>query len=655
MVRMAGLIVRKDIDLVRERTDLKAVVEEFVTLRSAGVGSFKGLCPFHDERTPSFHVRPGVGTYHCFGCGEHGDVISFLMELEHTTFTETVERLAARVGVELHYEDGGTGPDKAETGRRRRLLEANKVADEFYRRALGSAEAQTGRDFLTQRGFTQEHAEQFGLGYAPQGWSHLLDHLRQKGFRDEELRASGLFSEGQRGLYDRFRGRLLWPIRDMTGATIGFGARKLYDDDPGPKYLNTPETPLYKKSQVLYGIDLAKRTIAKERQLVLVEGYTDVMAAHLAGVGTAVATCGTAFGADHIKVARRLISDDGTGGEVIFTFDGDEAGQKAALKAFDEDHRFLAKTYVAVEPSGMDPCDLRMQQGDEAVRALIASRRPLFEFAIRAGLKDYDLDTVEGRAGALRHAAPIVAGIKDAVLRPGYERELAGWLGLDPNAVHRAVAAAGRGQRRGGGSEPRREPERGPEPDQAPGQGRGPAPEGPSVGPQGRHGEAAAPAPQVLVPVDLRDPVARRERESLEVVLQHPTLLSAEQWTALYAARFTIPQYAAVHHGVKVAGSSGATPQRWVDAVRDAVPQEVAGVVSELAVRDLPARTPADVDRYCRDIMNRLFALQIVHRKEELLGRLQRLGPHGDPAEFTALNSELMELEARRRALRADD
>ncbi len=639
MVRMAGLIVRKDIDLVRERTDLKAVVEEFVTLRSAGVGSFKGLCPFHDERTPSFHVRPGVGTYHCFGCGAHGDVISFLMELEHTTFTETVERLASRVGVELHYEDGGTGPDKAETGRRRRLFEANKVADEFFRRALGSPEAQAARDFLTQRGFTQEHAAQFGLGYAPQGWSHLLDHLRQKGFRDEELRASGLVSEGQRGLYDRFRGRLLWPIRDMTGATIGFGARKLYDDDPGPKYLNTPETPLYKKSQVLYGIDLAKRAIAKERQLVLVEGYTDVMAAHLAGVGTAVATCGTAFGADHIKVARRLISDDGTGGEVIFTFDGDEAGQKAALKAFDEDHRFLAKTFVAVEPSGMDPCDLRMQKGDEAVRALIASRRPLFEFAIRAGLKDYDLDTVEGRAGALRHAAPIVAGIKDAVLRPGYERELAGWLGLDPNAVHRAVAAAGRA------------PRRGPEPEARP----APADDGQAIGPQGHHGEAAAPAPRIVVPVDPRDPVARRERESLEVVLQHPTLLSAEQWTALYAARFTVPQYAAVHQGVKVAGSAGATPQRWVDAVRDAVPQEVAGVVSELAVRDLPARTPEDVDRYCRDIMNRLFALQIVHRKEELLGRLQRLGPEGDPAEFTRLNSELMDLEARRRALRADD
>lgn len=648
MVRMAGLIVRKDIDLVRERADLKAVVEEFVTLRSAGVGSYKGLCPFHDERTPSFHVRPGVGTYHCFGCGEHGDVIAFLMAQEHTTFTETVERLAARVGVELHYEDGA-GPDRAEVGRRQRLLEANKIADEFYRRALGSKEAQTARDFLTGRGFTQEHAERFANGYAPQGWSTLLDHLRQRGFRDDELRATGLFSEGQRGLYDRFRGRLLWPIRDMTGATIGFGARKLYEDDQGPKYLNTPETQLYKKSQVLYGIDLAKRAIAKERQLVLVEGYTDVMAAHLAGVGTAVATCGTAFGADHIKVARRLISDDGTGGEVIFTFDGDEAGQKAALKAFDEDHRFLAKTFVAVEPSGMDPCDLRQQKGDEAVRALIASRRPLFEFAIRAGLKDYDLDTVEGRAGALRHAAPIVAGIKDSVLRPGYERELAGWLGLDPNAVHRAVAAAAR-------STPRSERgERGEQATPAASMSANPTSATPTSGDPASGEAPQVPVEPLVVRVDPRDPVARRERESLEVVLQHPTLLSAEQWTALYEARFTVPQFAAVHRGVMAAGSSGATPARWVDAVRDAVPEEVGGVVSELAVRDLPARTEADVDRYCRDIMNRLFALQIVHRKEELLGQLQRLGPQGDPAEFMRLNSELMELEARRRALRADD
>lgn len=626
---MAGLIKREDIDLVRERSDLKEIVDAFVTLRSAGVGSYKGLCPFHDERSPSFHVRPSVGSYHCFGCGESGDVIAFLMKMEHTTFSETVERLAAKAGIELHYEDGGTGPDREQVGRRQRLLEANKVADEYFREQLASPGAVAGQQFLAGRGFTSEHAHQFGVGYAPQGWDHLLKHLQRRGFREDELRLTGLFSEGQRGIYDRFRGRLVWPIRDMTGATIGFGARKLFEDDPGPKYLNTPETQLYKKSQVLYGIDAAKRQVAKKRQLVVVEGYTDVMAAHLSGVDTAVATCGTAFGSEHVKIARRLISDDGTGGEIIFTFDGDAAGQKAALRAFEEDSKFLAKTFVAVEPSGMDPCDLRQEKGPEAVVALIDSRRPLFEFAIKAGMKNFNLDTVEGRTGALRHAAPIVAGIRDSVVRPGYERELAGWLGLDPATVHRAVAGA---QRAGSGpsTDTRRE-----------------TPPGPDAGPAPGEGGGGYQRP------DTRDPAARMEKEALEVVLQQPTLLSAEQWQAFYAADFKVPAFAVIHSGIRAAGMAGATPSQWVEQVRQEVPVELGPLVSELAVTPLPARTDEDLVRYCRDIMNRLFELQITHQKGDLMGRLQRLGPGGDPAEFAALNRQLMDLEAKRRSLRA--
>lgn len=628
---MAGLIKREDIDLVRERSDLKEIVDAFVTLRGAGVGSYKGLCPFHDERSPSFHVRPSVGSYHCFGCGESGDVIAFLMKMEHTTFAETVERLAAKAGLELHYEDGGTGPDQAQVGRRQRLLEANKIADEYFRAQLGTPDAATGQQFLAGRGFTSEHAAQFGVGYAPQGWDHLLKHLQRKGFREDELKLTGLFSEGQRGIYDRFRGRLVWPIRDMTGATIGFGARKLFEDDPGPKYLNTPETQLYKKSQVLYGIDAAKRQVARKRQLVVVEGYTDVMAAHLSGVDTAVATCGTAFGAEHVKIARRLISDDGTGGEIIFTFDGDAAGQKAALRAFEEDSKFLAKTFVAVEPSGMDPCDLRQEKGPEAVVALIDSRRPLFEFAIKAGMKNFDLDTVEGRTGALRHAAPIVAGIRDTVVRPGYERELAGWLGMDPATVHRAVQGAQR-SRTGPSSGDRREAQPRHDAGRAPGEGR-----------------AGFQRP------DTRDPVARMEKEALEVVLQQPTLLSAEQWQAFYAADFKVPAFAVIHSGIRAAGMAGATPSQWVEQVRQEVPAELAPLVSELAVTPLPARTDEDLVRYCRDIMNRLFELQITHQKGDLMGRLQRMGQDGDPAEFAALNRQLMDLEAKRRSLRARD
>ncbi|MUK02962.1 DNA primase, partial [Vibrio cholerae] len=447
---MAGLIKREDIDEVRQRTDIKEVVEAYVTLKSAGIGSWKGLCPFHDERSPSFHVRPQMGSYHCFGCGEGGDVISFVQKLDHTSFSETVEKLAARIGFELHYEDGGTGPRREDVGKRQRLLDAHKIAAEFYLDQLLTQGAGPARQFLQERGFDREAAAHFGVGYAPQGWDSLLTHLTGRGFTLDELKLTGMFSASSSNagrFYDRFRGRLIWPIRDITGDTVGFGARKLYEDDQGPKYLNTPETSLYKKSQVLYGIDLAKREIAKNRQLVVVEGYTDVMACHLAGVGTAVATCGTAFGADHIKIARRLLSDDGTGGEVIFTFDGDAAGQKAALRAFEEDQRFNSQTYVAVEASGADPCEVRQTKGDDAVRALIADRRPLFEFAIKASFENFDLSSGEGQVKALRHAAPIVAQIRDVSLRSTYTRELSRWLGMQyvgEDQVARAVAAAAR-------------------------------------------------------------------------------------------------------------------------------------------------------------------------------------------------------------------
>ncbi|UFS60154.1 DNA primase [Subtercola endophyticus] len=441
---MAGRILRSDIDEVRARINIADVVGEFVTLKSAGIGSMKGLCPFHDERSPSFHVRPQVGYYHCFGCGEGGDVFTFLQKLDHVSFAEAVERLAGQIGYELHYEDGGQATDHSN---RARLLAANEAARLWFTEQLGTEGADAGRRFLGERGFDAAAAQRFGVGYAPQGWDNLGKHLRALGYTAEELSTAGLTSTGERGSYDRFRGRLIWPIRDQTGQTVGFGARRLYDDDKGPKYLNTPETPVYHKSQVLYGLDLAKRDIARSRQVVVVEGYTDVMACHLAGVTTAVATCGTSFGVDHIKVMRRILGDDTTGlGEVVFTFDPDAAGQKAAMRAFSEEQRFAAQTYVAVAPDGLDPCDLRLNRGDDAVRRLISSKKPMFEFVIKQKLSQYNLNTVEGRAAALRDAAPVVADIRDPALRPGYTRELARLLGVDIGEVSRAVEASSRTQ-----------------------------------------------------------------------------------------------------------------------------------------------------------------------------------------------------------------
>lgn len=644
---MAGLIKREDIDEVRQRTDIKEVVDGYVTLKTAGLGSFKGLCPFHDERSPSFTVRPQVGRYHCFGCGEDGDVISFVQKLDHTSFHEAVEKLAARIGYELRYEDGGTGPNREEVGKRQRLLDAHKVADEFFRAQLLTTGAAEGRKFLQLRGFDRGAAEHFGVGYAPQGWDALLKHLRGRGFTEPELKLTGMFSEGNRGIYDRFRGRLIWPIRDIAGDTIGFGARKLYEDDQGPKYLNTPETTLYKKSQVLYGIDLAKRSIAKDRQLVVVEGYTDVMACHLAGIPTAVATCGTAFGADHIKIARRLLSDDGTGGEVIFTFDGDAAGQKAALRAFEEDQRFVAQTYVAVEPTGADPCDLRQTRGDAAVRELIGTRRPLFEFAIRAALKRHNLETVEGRIAALRESAPVVAQIRDAGIRPAYARELAGWLGMSIEDVGSAVAAAAK---RGA---------------QAPGQAAGPGQAAAGTGPGGRGsagmlgpGVAALPPSGVLPSFnrpDPRDPVASMERQALEVALQEPAMLGGGIWERFAAVRFATPAYQAIHDAIRATGLGFAgDPVMWVEKLRQEVPEPLQPLVSELAVVPLPANTAEAVTKYCRDILARLFELQITRVKAEKMGQLQRLDGAAHPEEFQRLNRELMMLEMERRSLRSD-
>ena len=599
---MAGRIRDEDVALVREKARIDEIVRDYVALKPAGGGSLKGLCPFHDERSPSFHVTPSRGMYYCFGCQEGGDVITFVQKLDHLTFAESVEKLAGRTGVTLRYVEGGAGVNRQQ-GQRTRLVEANRAAEDYFMAQLTSPEAAPARAFLAERGFDAAVAEDFRLGFAPKSWDSLTTHLRQKGFTDAELLAGGLVSQGNRGVYDRFRGRLIWPIRDLAGDVVGFGARRLLEDDEGPKYLNTPETPLYKKSQVLYGIDRARKEIAKQQRVVVVEGYTDVMACQLAGVPVAVATCGTAFGGDHIKVLRRLLMDDDRlRGEVVFTFDGDAAGQRAALKAFDDDQRFVAQTFVAVEPHGLDPCDLRQQHGDAAVRSLVDHRVPLFEFAIRSTLASYDLESAEGRVAALREAAPIVARIKDPALRPEYARRLAGWLGMDPATVTRAVGS----------------------------------------------GVDAVPPPRRP---DARDPVLAVQREALKCALQEPTLVSA-WYDAVEAEAYPDLNLRAVHEAIAAAG--GPRPElvgmAWLDAVlASSIDDDVRGRVRSLAVEPLPVSQEADA-RYATSVIARLLEMDAARRIGELRGRLQRLDE--GTAEQAAAFADLMALEAYRRDLR---
>ena len=395
---MAGRINEEDVATVRDRARIEEIVGSYVTLRTTG-STMKGLCPFHDEKTASFQVTPSRGYWYCFGaCAEGGDVIDFMRKIDNLSFVEAVERLADRVGVQLRYtDDGGV---RAEPGLRMRLVEALKQAADYYSEQLTTPEAQPARQFLADRGFDRAAAEHFGVGFAPRDGRALLRHLRGRGFADSELVAAGLAREAG---YDFFQSRALWPIRDSGKQVLGFGARRIFDDDRIPaKYINTPETVLYKKSHVLYGLDLARISISKKSQAVVVEGYTDVMAAHLAGVDTAVASCGTAFGDDHARLLRRLMGDhDAFHGEVIFTFDGDAAGQAAALKVFAGDQNFVTQTYVAIEPNGLDPCDVRLQRGDAAVRELVARRLPLYQFVMKNVLSQHDLERADGRLAAL--------------------------------------------------------------------------------------------------------------------------------------------------------------------------------------------------------------------------------------------------------------
>src|SRR6202045_2397789 len=430
---MAGSrISDRDIAAIRERNHIDEVVGDYVQLRRAGADSLKGLCPFHDEKRPSFHVRPNHGHFHCFGCGEGGDVYAFVQKVEHITFVGAVGGLADRIGYPIPYP-GAVSNVQRDRGSRRRLIAANAAAQEFYADALQSKEAAPARQYLIDRNFDVEVARRFGCGFAPSGWDSLTKHLQRKGFEFKELEAAGLSREGRRGPMDRFHRRLLWPIRASSSEVIGFGGRRIFDDDSmEAKYMNTPETVLYKKSSVLFGLDLAKRDIAKGHQAVVVEGYTDVMAMHLAGVTTAVASCGTAFGDEHLAMLRRLMMDDNFfRGELIYVFDGDAAGRAAAVKALEGEQNLAGQSFVAVADDGMDPCDLRLKSGEGALRDLVARRTPLFEFAIRTALAEYDLESAEGRVSALRRCVPMVARIKDSMLRDEYARRLAGWVGWD--------------------------------------------------------------------------------------------------------------------------------------------------------------------------------------------------------------------------------
>lgn len=619
---MAGLINDEDIQLVRERARIDEVVEQYVTLRRSG-GTMKGLCPFHDEKTPSFHANPARGTFHCFGCGEGGDAIAFIQKIEGLSFVESMERLAAKYGIQLRYEEGESRGPRRDPQQRQRLLEAHRLAGEFYAQTLASApEASPGRQFVTDRGFDQRAAETFAMGWAPRSGTALIAHLKGKGFTDDELVTGGLARRSTRGLFDAFQGRLLWPIREMTSEIIGFGARRMFEDDfMQGKYVNTSESPIYKKSQVLYGVDLARRQISSESRAVVVEGYTDVMACHEAGVRTAVATCGTAFGEGHAKVLRRILLDDGAmHGEVVFTFDGDEAGQRAAMKAFEGDQQFAAQTYVAVEPRGMDPCDLRLADGDAGVRALVDARIPLYRFVLDNVLTRYDLDRADQRVDAVREAVGLATSIRDKSKVEEFLREVATRVGVDVDQVrteHRRYKPAVKSERR--------------------------------VPTQQAEAAAPAPPPQPFVSFGARQ--FADEREALKALAQHPHLARVPA-ESLDDDDFTHPVAQEIWRTMQKVGLPEQTDPTFVPRVSDALVSDDLRRVLSLAAMEPLSSTEGSTARVVTAVMARLRLLTVGRLVEDLRSKLQRTDPAEQPDEYREVFSQLLARQGEFRELR---
>ncbi|MBW3620434.1 MAG: DNA primase [Actinobacteria bacterium] len=622
---MAGRIRRDDIDTLRERASIVEVVGDHTSLKRAGP-RMKGLCPFHSERTPSFTVDPSSNLYYCFGCGAGGDIFRFLMEIEGLEFTEAVEQLARRTGYELKYEEMSAG-EKAALGQRTKLVAVTTAALAFFRDRLYREEGAVARDYLKSRGFTKEDAEHFQVGYAPNEWEALSRHLvEERRFPRREVIEAGLAVDNEKGgLRDRFRGRLIFPVLDLSGDVIGFGGRVLpgldYGDFDPPKYYNSPETPLYKKTRVLYGIHEARPDIVRAEAVLICEGYTDVMALHQGGFGNAVATCGTAVGPDHLRIVGRYARD------VVLAFDADEAGMKAATRAWEAAREVEAETTadtgarfdlkVLVLPSGTDPADFVRTEGIEALRAAVDGATPVVPFLLRRLVVDADLGSEEGRTAALRDALELLRQERDQELRRQYVRsEIADRIGLSVEFVEKTAARMGVQLDTHAGADlgsfrPRR---------------------------VGSRGTIANTTPQR----------AAWERTVLRLALQEPDLLP-DEWFELTEDDFTHPTARAVYRALVAAGGAGVDVRAVLDAAAD---DDVRAVVLAVSMEEGPE---GDARRTARDLVRRLVAERLEAERSALEVRLQTLHHEIDREEWLALNGELVEVLRRHRELTAFD
>lgn len=419
---------------VRERAAILDVVSDYVGLKKSGV-NYLGLCPFHTEKTPSFNVNPVKGIYHCFGCGVGGDVVSFVMRIEGLTFPEAVRFLARRVGVEIP-DRPLTTTEKRLVDERELLIELHEIAARFYEKVLlKEAAGEPCRHYLKKRGVDGETARAYRLGFAPDAWDALARYLEEKKVPLEAAEKVGLIRRRERGgYYDGFRNRLLFPIADIHGRPIGFGGRVL--DDSLPKYLNSPESSVYRKSEVLFGLNMAKQAIREKGEAFIVEGYFDHLALFRSGVRNVVATCGTALTAGHLKALRRFA------GKAYILFDADSAGKKATLRAMEIFLEENFPAHVVQMPTGEDPDTYLGKYGVNPFLNLVAGALPVFEFFFRDICRQTDIGSVEGKVAVLGEVAPRLRKIADDVERDLYVREIARYLAIEENDVRRKMGRA---------------------------------------------------------------------------------------------------------------------------------------------------------------------------------------------------------------------
>ncbi len=590
---MAGRILDEDVEEVRRRANLGEVAADYMQLKRAGGARLKALCPFHAEKTASFTLDPSKGLFICFGCGKGGNVYTLLMELEGLTFVEAVERLAQRVGITLRYENA-TPADRQAYGRRRRLVDAHRVAVEFYEQALGSSpEAAEARAYWRSRKLAKATAETFRIGYSPKSGDKLVRHLREREFSDDLLVAAGLARRGERGLTDAFRGRLMFPVFDLTGDPIAFGARLL--EGSGPKYLNSAESPIWQKGKILYSLHAHKAAIVKEGRALVVEGYTDVIALAQVGLPIAVASCGTAIGIEHFRLLRRFTDC------AVLAYDADSAGQAATERAFDEAFAFSQETgidtMVVQLPAGTDPADLALDQGGEAFRSLADRAVSVLEHRLRREIsRAGDVRTPEGKARSQAAVAGILRKVANSVVNRKYAVRAAGWIGVDEDMMLQAA-----------------------DPDIALG-----AVTAATVKRLGRQ--------------------VRLEREALKLALQFPDVV--ERFVdRLEEDDLSVKTHRTIWRELK----DGPVD---VGALASRLGNPAGQTLTVLAMEDVEGEAS---DRLAEEIFSRLKEFALVRQIDEVKERLQRLNPITSEDEYRVLSEELFDLEQRRRELSPAD